>query len=96
MPHSRTTASSAGVSMPSMVAAEAMRLTAQDLLKLNVIDQIIPEPRGGAQRDRAAAIAAVGKALEKVLSGFDGRSPAELIAARRRKFLDMGRKGLAA
>ena len=77
-------------------AAEAMRLTAQDLLKLNVIDQIIPEPRGGAQRDRAAAIAAVGKALATALAGFDGRDGADLIAARRRKFLDMGRKGLAA
>ncbi len=77
-------------------AAEAMRLTAQDLLKLGVIDQIIAEPRGGAQRDRAAAIASVGKALEASLAKFDGHSPAELIAARRRKFLDMGRKGLAA
>ncbi|WP_127105111.1 acetyl-CoA carboxylase carboxyltransferase subunit alpha [Pararhodobacter zhoushanensis] len=77
-------------------AAEAMRLTAQDLLKLGVIDQIIAEPRGGAQRDRDAAIASVGKALESVLATFDGKSPADLIAARRRKFLDMGRKGLAA
>lgn len=77
-------------------AAEAMRLTAQDLLKLRVIDQIIAEPRGGAQRDRAAAIASVGKALEAVLGKFDGKTGAELIAARRRKFLDMGKKGLAA
>ncbi|MCB1359742.1 MAG: acetyl-CoA carboxylase carboxyltransferase subunit alpha [Rhodobacter sp.] len=77
-------------------AAEAMRLTAQDLLKLDVIDQIIAEPRGGAQRDRAAAIGAVGKALTATLEKLDGKSRADLIAARRRKFLDMGRKGLAA
>ncbi|MFN4098540.1 MAG: acetyl-CoA carboxylase carboxyltransferase subunit alpha [Pararhodobacter sp.] len=77
-------------------AAEAMRLTAQDLLKLGVIDHIITEPRGGAQRDRMAAITAVGKALEMTLAKFDGKSGAKLIAARRKKFLDMGRKGLAA
>ncbi|WP_417600460.1 acetyl-CoA carboxylase carboxyltransferase subunit alpha [Pararhodobacter oceanensis] len=77
-------------------AAEAMRLTAQDLHKLNVIDQIIPEPRGGAQRDTAAAIAAVGKAIESNLAAFDGKTSDELIAGRRRKFLDMGKKGLAA
>ena len=77
-------------------AAEAMRLTAQDLLKLGVIDQIIAEPRGGAQRDPAAAIAAVGKALVDSLEKLEGASPEKLIAARRRKFLDMGRKGLAA
>ena len=77
-------------------AAEAMRLTAQDLLKLGVIDKIIAEPRGGAQRDREATIAAVGRALEDTLAKFDGKPSAELIAARRRKFLDMGRKGLAA
>ncbi len=77
-------------------AAEAMRLTAQELLKLGVIDQIIAEPRGGAQRDRAATIASVGKALEATLAKFDGKAPGDLVAARRRKFLEMGRKGLAA
>ena len=77
-------------------AAEALRLTAQDLLKLGVIDQIVPEPRGGAQRDRKAAIEAVGAALQAALDGLAGREPAALIEGRRRKFLDMGRKGLAA
>src|SRR5690606_36035394 len=76
-------------------AAEAMRLTAQELLKLGVIDQIIAEPRGGAQRDRKGAITAVGKALEASLAKLDGKSPDKLVAARRKKFLDMGRKGLA-
>lgn len=77
-------------------AAEALRLTAQDLLKLGVIDRIIPEPRGGAQRDRKAAIAAVGAAIESELAALTGKAAAELIAGRRRKFLTMGRKGLAA
>ncbi|GAB4262437.1 MAG: acetyl-CoA carboxylase carboxyltransferase subunit alpha [Pararhodobacter sp.] len=77
-------------------AAEALRLTAQDLLKLGVIDQIIPEPRGGAQRDRAATIASVGKAIEGQLDALSKQSGSALIAARRKKFLDMGRKGLAA
>jgi len=77
-------------------AAEALRLTAQDLEKLGVVDHIIKEPRGGAQRDKAGTIAAVGAALETLLAEMDGQSGADLIAARRRKFLDMGSKGLAA
>lgn len=77
-------------------AAEALRLTAQDLLRLGVIDRIIPEPRGGAQRDRHSTIEAVGNALKAELEALSSRSPAELVAGRRRKFLDMGRKGLAA
>ena len=77
-------------------AAEALKLTAQDLLKLGVIDQIVPEPRGGAQRDRKATIEAVGAALQGALDGLEGRAPKALIEARRRKFLDMGKKGLAA
>jgi acetyl-CoA carboxylase carboxyl transferase subunit alpha len=77
-------------------AAEALRLTAQDLEKLGVVDHIIKEPRGGAQRDKGATIAAVGTALETLLSQMDGQAGAELVAVRRRKFLDMGSKGLAA
>ncbi|MBN8293167.1 acetyl-CoA carboxylase carboxyltransferase subunit alpha [Rhodobacter sp. NTK016B] len=77
-------------------AAEAMRLTAQDLLKLGVIDSIISEPRGGAQRDRSGTIASVGKALDEMLAKFDGQTSDALIKARRQKYLDMGKKGLAA
>jgi acetyl-CoA carboxylase carboxyl transferase subunit alpha len=77
-------------------AAEALRLTAQDLLKLGVIDAIVPEPLGGAQRDRAVAVDAVGKALAEVLDRLSRKDSAALIADRRRKFLEMGRKGLAA
>jgi acetyl-CoA carboxylase carboxyl transferase subunit alpha len=77
-------------------AAEALRLTAQDLKKLGVVDRIIPEPVGGAQRHRTAVISAVGKALEEMLAAYDGKKRSEIVAARRNKFLEMGRKGLAA
>ena len=77
-------------------AAEALRLTAQDLSKLGICDKVIREPLGGAQRDRPATIASVGKAIGVLLSAMDGKSRDDLIKARRRKFLDIGSKGLAA
>ncbi|PRX35436.1 acetyl-CoA carboxylase carboxyl transferase subunit alpha [Meinhardsimonia xiamenensis] len=76
-------------------AAAALRLTAQDLLALGVIDRIIPEPVGGAQRDRKATIAAVGEAIGEMLEELSGRKPGQLVADRRRKYLDMGQKALA-
>jgi acetyl-CoA carboxylase carboxyl transferase subunit alpha len=77
-------------------AAEALRLTSQDLLALGVIDRIVPEPRGGAQRDRAETIARVGRAIGELLAELDGRKPETLRRARRRKYLDMGSKSLVA
>ncbi|SDI85551.1 acetyl-CoA carboxylase carboxyltransferase subunit alpha [Lutimaribacter saemankumensis] len=77
-------------------AAEALRLTAQDLKKLGVTDRIIPEPLGGAHRDTDATINAVGEAVRAMLAELSGQSRDKLIADRRRKFLDMGSKGLAA
>ena len=77
-------------------AAEALRLTAQDLQKLGVIDRIIKEPLGGAQRGRKETIEAVGKALETMLKELAGKKPDLLVKERRQKFLDMGAKGLAA
>jgi len=77
-------------------AAEALRLTAQDLQKLGVIDRIIPEPLGGAQRDRDATIAAVGSALEDMIGKLAKRKPAALVDARRRKYLEMGTTALSA
>ena len=77
-------------------AAEALRLTAQDLKKLGVIDRIIPEPRGGAHRDRGAIITSVSAAIAEMLKELKGKDAATLIRDRRRKFLDMGTKGLAA
>ncbi|MCT8158987.1 acetyl-CoA carboxylase carboxyltransferase subunit alpha [Pseudoruegeria sp. SHC-113] len=75
-------------------AAEALRLTAQDLQKLGVCDDIIAEPLGGAHRDRAGTIARVGKALEEQLRVLGKKSPEKLVKERRQKFLDMGKKGL--
>ena len=77
-------------------AAEALRLTAQALQKLGVIDRIIKEPVGGAQRGRADTVAAVGKAIEAMLAEMAGKKRAEIIKDRRQKFLSMGSKGLAA
>ena len=77
-------------------AANALRLTAQDLLKLGVIDRIIPEPLGGAQRKRDEAITSVGTAIGAMLKELSGKKPAELVKDRREKFLAMGSKGLAA
>jgi acetyl-CoA carboxylase carboxyl transferase subunit alpha len=77
-------------------AAEALRLTAQDLHKLGVCDLVIKEPLGGAQRDRDSTIAEVGKAIRSMLAQLKDSAGPELRAARRRKYLDMGAKGLAA
>ncbi|MGV6840082.1 MAG: acetyl-CoA carboxylase carboxyltransferase subunit alpha [Planktomarina sp.] len=77
-------------------AAEALRLTAQNLTDLGVCDTIIPEPIGGAHRNKPAAIEAVGKAIETMLTDLKKQSPDALMQERRRKFLDIGSKGLAA
>lgn len=77
-------------------AANALRLTAQDLLKLGIIDRIITEPLGGAQRNKAEVIASVGKEIGAMLKELTGKKPAELVKERRQKFLSMGSTGLAA
>ena len=77
-------------------AAEALRLTAGDLQKLGVIDRIVKEPVGGAQRGRKETIEAVGKAIEAMLKELSGKKPEALIKDRRQKYLEMGTKGLAA
>ncbi len=75
-------------------AAEALKLTAQDLLKLGVIDTIVPEPLGGAHREREPAMAALGDAIETVLRPLLGMDAASLRTQRREKFLAMGNRGL--
>jgi acetyl-CoA carboxylase carboxyl transferase subunit alpha len=75
-------------------AAEALRLTAQDLLRLAVIDDIIPEPLGGAHRGGKMTINAVGDKLEAGLRELLRLNGPQLKQARRQKFLDMGQKGL--
>lgn len=72
-------------------AAEAMKVTAQDLKALGVIDTIVPEPLGGAHRDAPGAIAALGDAIEGALAELLPLDPAALRRDRREKFLAMGR-----
>ncbi len=73
-------------------AAEALQLTAQDLLRLGVIDRIVPEPLGGAHRVPQEAIAALGEALAETLRPLLARDGISLRAERRRKFLAIGPK----
>jgi acetyl-CoA carboxylase carboxyl transferase subunit alpha len=72
-------------------AAAALRLTAQDLLKLGVIDRVVKEPLGGAQRAPLEAMAETGRAIAAMLSDLDGLTPEQLRADRREKFLQIGR-----
>ncbi|UUX51686.1 acetyl-CoA carboxylase carboxyltransferase subunit alpha [Nisaea acidiphila] len=76
-------------------AAEALKLTAQDLKKLGVIDEIVPEPLGAAHRDSDTALSSLGDAVEASLRGLIGTEGGKLKADRRRKFLEIGKKGLA-
>jgi acetyl-CoA carboxylase carboxyl transferase subunit alpha len=71
-------------------AAEAMKITAQDQLALGVIDRIVPEPLGGAQRDPDAAIGSLKGAILEELDGCSNLGPNELRAQRRAKFLAIG------
>ncbi|MCG6121453.1 MAG: acetyl-CoA carboxylase carboxyltransferase subunit alpha [Microvirga sp.] len=72
-------------------AATNMKITAQDLLKMGVIDRIVTEPVGGAHRDPQAAIRAAGDALAAALGDFAGLSRDEIKAKRADKFLAIGR-----
>jgi len=75
-------------------AAEALKLTAEDLLKLGIIDEVAAEPLGGAHRDRAGTITALGDAIDMALTELCRHDGARLRAERREKFLAMGSKGL--
>lgn len=77
-------------------AAEALRLTAEDLKQLGIIDEIVTEPLGGAHRSRADTTTRLGETLEAALARFDGLSGDEIRSQRRQKFLEMGRQGLNA
>ncbi len=71
-------------------AAEAMRVTAQDLKQLGVIDSIVPEPLGGAHRDPVAAAKSLGMAIAKELGALSGKTADNLRDARARRFLQIG------
>ncbi len=71
-------------------AAEAMKVTAQDLLQLGVIDRIVAEPMGGAHRNPAATAAALGKAISEELDALAGKNPQALRTMREDRFLRIG------
>ena len=71
-------------------AAEAMKVTAQDLLALKVIDRIVKEPTGGAHRDPAAAAQALASAIGEELDSLGSLKPAKLLAQREERFLRIG------
>ncbi|MFC7734682.1 acetyl-CoA carboxylase carboxyltransferase subunit alpha [Roseomonas sp. GCM10028921] len=75
-------------------AAEALRLTAEDLKRLNLVDSVVPEPMGGAHREAAAMVATVGDRIEACLTPLLALDGATLRARRREKFLEMGRTGI--
>jgi len=72
-------------------AATNMKITAQDLLKLGVVDGIIPEPVGGAHRYGVEVVRATGDVIVKALADYDDMSPSEIRRERREKFLSIGR-----
>ena len=73
-------------------AATNMKITAQDLLRMGVIDRIVPEPLGGAHRSPADAVRVAGDAIEAALGEMKGLSPEQLRAQRAEKFLTIGRR----
>jgi acetyl-CoA carboxylase carboxyl transferase subunit alpha len=75
-------------------AAEALRLTAEDLLRIGVVDRIVPEPLGGAHRLPNSAIDALGEAIDEVLRPLLSVDGARLRVQRREKYLAMGTRGL--
>ena len=78
----------------AQVAAEALKLTAQDLNKLGVVDEVVEEPLGGAHRGKQVTVEAVGESIERALTALRGEEGATLKQRRREKFLAMGQKGL--
>ncbi len=76
-------------------AAKAMKISAQDLIGMKIVDRIVSEPPGGAHSDPEAAILAVGDAVEQELAGLEGMSSQALMKQRAERFYAIGRSGLA-
>ena len=83
-----------GSTVEAKQAAEALKLTAKDLLDLGVVDAVIPEPLGGAHRDPQSIYMAIGAELEHAIYKMDGIDGGQLRAKRRKKFMELGEKGL--
>jgi acetyl-CoA carboxylase carboxyl transferase subunit alpha len=74
-------------------AAEAMKMTAKDLMQLGVIDRIVPEPMGGAHRDPKATAQTLGQAIGEELDALAGKSPKQLRKLREERFMALGKPG---
>jgi acetyl-CoA carboxylase carboxyl transferase subunit alpha len=72
-------------------AARAMKISAQELLAMKIVDRIVPEPVGGAHADRAQAMTNVAEAIEQELAALDGLSADELRKLRAERFYAIGR-----
>jgi acetyl-CoA carboxylase carboxyl transferase subunit alpha len=79
----------------AMDAADQMKITAPDLLKMGIVDRIIEEPAGGAHSNPEAMIETLGDVLEKELQALSFLSADQLVEQRAQRFYDIGRKGLA-
>jgi acetyl-CoA carboxylase carboxyl transferase subunit alpha len=75
-------------------AADRMKITAPDLLKLGIIDRIVEEPAGGAHSDREVMIETLGNVLEEELKALSFLTPDQLVEQRAQRFYDIGRKGI--
>ncbi len=75
----------------TLEAAKAMKLTSKDLLNLKIIDEIIPEPTGGAHRDKNLILENVKMSIDKNLNELSNLSKAEIISLKKEKFLEIGR-----
>lgn len=71
-------------------AAESMRITARDLKQQGIVDEVLPEPLGGAHQDPEETVEAVGEALERVLPRLSGAGSEELVDARYERYRDIG------
>jgi acetyl-CoA carboxylase carboxyl transferase subunit alpha len=76
----------------TLEAADAMKLSAQDLLDLEIIDEVIKEPLGGAHRNKNALLNEVKKSIRKNLKEFSELSREDILNHRKQKFLSIGRK----
>ena len=77
----------------TLEASKAMKLTSKDLLKLNIVDEVIPEPLGGAHRAKEEILEQVKKSINKNLNFFQNMSGVEILNHRKNKFLSIGRDG---
>ncbi|MDP6389342.1 MAG: acetyl-CoA carboxylase carboxyltransferase subunit alpha [Alphaproteobacteria bacterium] len=79
----------------AQTAADALKLTAQDMERMKLVDEVVREPLGGAHRDKDSTVRAVGDAVERTLGELRGTGGKELLRLRREKYMAIGAEGLA-